>query len=234
MIHSLIGAVWLCRTKASEPRTDSLVADDRSHHWRSRRRSSGPVRRPAARPPALASSGGLGRKIISHLLVDRSMPVTAGALRRRVSVRERTDGLAGCYVAAGVEDGIRADGRLRAHPRQGGMRAYDDRAVTHLTAVEAGVGPDDHLRADRRRAEQLGAGEDPQSRPRVTSASSQVVGGSTMVTPSRIQRRQTLALSSAPRVASCTRSLTPSVCHRSSMTWRGPGARTPGRCARHR
>src|SRR5665811_351614 len=67
------------------------------------------------------------------------------------------------------------------------------------------------------------------SRPSVTSASIHVVAGSTTVTPARIQRSTMRRLSSAPSLASWTRSLTPSVCHTSSTRCaltRRPSART--------
>ncbi len=66
------------------------------------------------------------------------------------------------------------------------------------------------------------------SRSSSTSTSTQVVAGSTTVTPSRIQSSRTRRLSSAPSVASCTRSLTPSTSTgssvRSARTW-PPSAR---------
>ena len=49
-----------------------------------------------------------------------------------------------------------------------------------------------------------------------TWTSTQVVAGSTTVTPARIQPSSTRRFSSAPTSASCTRSLTPSVCQTSS------------------
>jgi len=53
---------------------------------------------------------------------------------------------------------------------------------------------------------------------RSTSASIQVVAGSTTVTPSSIQRSKIRRLTSAFMRASWTRSLTPSVCQMSSVT----------------
>ena len=54
--------------------------------------------------------------------------------------------------------------------------------------------------------------------PMVTSTSIHVVSGSTIVTPARMCPSQMRRFSSRPRAASWTRSLTPSVCHRSSRT----------------
>ncbi len=59
--------------------------------------------------------------------------------------------------------------------------------------------------------------------PMLTSTSTQVVAGSTMVTPARMCASQTRRLSSRPTAASCTRSLTPSVCQRSPSTWARTG-----------
>ena len=54
---------------------------------------------------------------------------------------------------------------------------------------------------------------------RSVSTSIQVVAGSTIVTPARIQRSSTRRLSSAPSRASWARSLTPSVCQTSARSW---------------
>jgi hypothetical protein len=52
-----------------------------------------------------------------------------------------------------------------------------------------------------------------------TSASSQVVAGSMTLTPAAIQRETIRSFIARPVRASCTRSLTPSVCWTSTIEW---------------
>ena len=149
--------------------------------------------------------------------------------RRRRSCRRRR---AGCRAAG------RRTGRRRPAPTTASspwVRTTRAPAPTS-TVLERGVGADHGVLARRRwRRAAACRGGCVTSGASTTSASTQVVAGSMMVTPSRIHRVRMRRFSSRPSAASWTRSLAPSVCSTSSMTVGADGqARRRGRCRRCR